>query len=117
MFQMHYKYGNKPFNRLQAMDINGVLLNILADCTFTVCAACLYVKATNRPCKTKMARYINESTPVASVGDCVSINVLVARTTGLIAHIYGFLKHHRYQYVCMFVDHNYDFTYINQLKY
>ena len=97
------------------MATNGVLPNCLADFTFTVYAACLYVKATKRPCKTKTARSINEYKPVSSVRDCVSIYVLVSSTTGLIAHIYGFITRQSYHYACVFVDHHSDFTYVNLL--
>ena len=115
ILQIQYNYGHTPFNRLQAMTTNGVPPNCLANFTFTVCAACLYVKATKLPRKTKTARSINESKPVFSVRDCVSIDVLVYSTPGLIVHIYGFIMHQSYHYACVFVDHNSDFTYVNLL--
>ena len=51
-----------------------------------------------------------------SVGDCESINVLVSSNPGLIAQMSGFLTHQSYHYACVFVNHNYDFTYVNLIK-
>ena len=53
---------------------------------------------------------------VASVGNCLSVNLLVSSTPGIIAHIYGLLGRQCYQYACLFVDHQYEFTYVHILK-
>ena len=98
------------------MATNGVLPNRLADSTLPVCADCIYGNATKRPCNTKTAISINESKPVAPVGDCVSVSLLVSRTPALIAHMSGFITRQLYQYECVFVDHNSDFTHEHLIK-
>ena len=80
---------------------NGVLPKSLDDFPFPVCKYCLYGKA----------RSINEYKAIASVGDCVYINVLVSSTTGLIVQMDRFFTD-----ACVFVDHRYDFTYLHILK-
>ena len=45
------------------------------------------------------------------------MNVFVSSTTGLIAQMYVFLTRQRYQYACVFLDHNYDLTYVHLLKF
>ena len=99
------------------MDTSGFLSNRLVACTLPVCASCLYGKATKIPCNTKTERSINKSKLIASVGECVSINVLVSITPEPIAHIYGFIMHQHYQYECVFVDYHSDFKYVHILKY
>ena len=98
------------------MATHGILPKRLEDYTFPICAAWLYGKEIKRPRNTKTTISINESTPVASVGDCVSVDVLVSITPGLIVQMSGFITRQSYQYACMFVDHNYDFTYVHILK-
>ena len=115
--RIHYKYGNASFNCLQPMATNIILTKLLAYFNLPVCTSCLYEKATKLPHKTKIAIPTNEYKLVASVGDCVSVNVLVSGTPGLIEQMSEFIKRQRYQYACMFVDHNYDFTYIHLLNY
>ena len=76
----------------------------------------MYGKTTKCPHKTNMEQSINDSKPVASVGDCVYFSLLVSSTPGLIAQMSRFLMHHRYHYACVFVDNNYYFTYVHLLK-
>ena len=114
---MNYKYGNTPFDHLKSMAENGILPERLVTCTFPLCAACLYGKAIKCPSKTKTAISINESKPVSSVGDCISVNILVFRTPGLIENIYGFISCQFYQYACMCVDHHSYFAYVHILNY
>ena len=111
---MHYKYVHTPLNRLQYIATNGVLPKRLTDFTLPISASCIYGNSTKRPCKTKTERLINESKPAASVGDCVSVDVLVYSTPGLILNMSVFLMRKRYQYSLMFVENYYDFTYIHQ---
>ena len=99
------------------MDINGFLKKRLVACTVPVCASCLYGKATKIPCNTKTERSINKSKLIASVGECVSMNVLVSSTPEPIDNMYGFIMHQHYQYACVFVDYHSDFKYIHILKY
>ena len=99
------------------MDINGFLKKCLVACTLPVCASCLYGKATKIPCNTKTEISINKSKLIASVGECVSTNVLVSITHGIIVNIYGFIMHQHYQYACVFVDYHSDFKYVHILKY
>ena len=98
------------------MTNNGVITKRLYDCTFTICSYCMYRKTIKLPCKTKKSRSINEYKPVASVSDCVSVDVLLSSTTGLIAHMYGFNRHQRYQYAWVLVDHHSDFTDVHLLN-
>ena len=113
---MCYKYGHKSFNILQSKANNGVPPKRFPDFYFPICAACLYLKAIKRPCKTKKPRSINESKPVASVGDFVYFDVLVSSNTGLVYHMSGFIIRQHYQYAYVFVDHCSDFTYAHLLK-
>ena len=99
------------------MATNCVLPNHLANCHFPVLSDFLYGKAIKNPCKTKTEIFINESKPVVSVGDCAYVDVLVSRTPLLIKHIYGFIASQCYQYLCMFVDHHYDFIYVHVQKF
>ena len=59
---------------------------------------------------------INEYKPVAPVGDCLFIDVLVSSIYVLIVNMSGFLTHQRCQYACVFVDNHYDLTYVQLLK-
>ena len=88
---MGYKYGHTPFNSLQEMATNGVLPKRLADCPFHVCSAYIYGNSNKYPLKKKTAGSINKYKPVESVGDCVSVNLLVSSTPGIIAHISVFI--------------------------
>ena len=96
---------------------NGFLTKCLFACTLPVCASCLYEKATKIPCNTKTERYINKSKLIASVGECVSMNVLVSITPEPIENMYGFIMHQHYLYACVFVDYHYQFKYVHILKY
>ena len=116
MLQMHYKHGHTTLNCLQDMDTDSFLPRRLADCTFPVCADCLYINSIERPCNTKTERSTNAYKPVESVGECVYFNVLVSSTPGIIAHMYEFITRQHYQYACMFVDHYYDFAYVHIIK-
>ena len=60
---------------------------------------------------------INYYQPVASVGDFVSINLLVTRTTVFIAEMSRSITRQCYQYECIFVDHKSYFTYVHLLEY
>ena len=113
---MHYKYGHTPFNLLQAMDTNVVLTTRFYALPFTICSYCLYGRSNRSTRKNKTVISINEYKPVTSVSDCVSVNVLVFITPGLIFKMSGFITIKRCQYACMFVDHHYGFTYIHILK-
>ena len=93
------------------MDTNGVLLKRLDACIFTVCVVGIYGMATKRPHKTKMVRSINQSKPVVSVRDCVSVDLLVSRTPVIIAQMSVFIVCQNYQYSFLFVDRHYYSTY------
>ena len=86
---------------------NGVRPKSLDAYPLSVYVDCSYEKATKFPHNTKTERPINEYNPVALVGDCVSINVLVSITPRLIAYMYLFITRQCYQYECVFVDHHY----------
>ena len=49
-------------------------------------------------------------------GDCVSVDILVSATPGLIAQMRGFLTRLRYKYACVFMDHFSDFSYVHLMK-
>ena len=106
MLRMHQNYGPIPFNRLQYMATNGVLPKHLVACTFSISTACLYGKTTKLPRKTN----------TASFDDRVCVNVVVSSTSDLIAQMSGFITRSRYYYALVFVDHHYDFTYVNIIK-
>ena len=73
------------------MATNGLLTNNLAYIPLPICSDCIYVKATKLPSWTKLARFINESKLVASVGDFLFVDLLVSNTPGLITHMYVFI--------------------------
>ena len=98
------------------MAANGVLPNRLDACPLPIYAACLYWKATKLPRKTKTEISINEYKLVASVGDFVSVNLLIYNTIGRISHMSGFLTRQCYKYTRVFLDHNYDLTFVHLLK-
>ena len=98
ILRMNYKYVHTPLNLLQNMATNDVLPNSLANCTFPVCKYFIYGKEIICPRKTKTVRSINKYKPVASVGDCLSANVLVSSTHGTIGQMSGFLTLQIYRY-------------------
>jgi len=48
--------------------------------------------------------------PVSKPGDCVSVDVLVSATPGLIAQMRGFLARQRCKHAAVFIDHCSDFS-------
>jgi hypothetical protein len=112
LLRMHYKFGHVSFSRLRAMARNGCLPTYLEDCPLPVCPSCLYGKAKRRPTQTKAK---SPTKAIRESGDCVSVDVLVSKTPGLVAQMRGWLTTQRYQYVCVFVDHFSDFTYVHLL--
>ena len=116
MLWIHYKYAYTPLNFHQAISTNYVLPKRLYDCPFPICTAFIYGKAIKCPYNTKTARYINEYKPVASVGNCVSICVLVSSNPGLIVQMYGFIMCQCFHYSCVFLDNHSDFAYVHLLK-
>jgi hypothetical protein len=59
---------------------------------------------------------VNPARKVLEPGDCVSVDVLVSKTPGLVAQLRGWMTSRRYQCACEFVDHFSDFTYVHPLK-
>ena len=115
LLRHHYKFGHASFKRLKAMAAKGILPGRLQDCQSPICAACLYGKAHKRPKRTKKpSTYVPKA--VSKPGDCVSVDVLVSSTPGLIAQMRGFLTRQRYQYVAVFCDHYSDFGYVHLMK-
>ena len=112
LLRYHYKFGHPGFRRLKAMARKGTIPKRLADCPNPVCAACLYGKAHKRPKRTK-AKAKHVPRPVSKPGDCVSVDVLVSATPGLIAQMRGFLTRQRYKYAAVFIDHYSDFSYVH----
>jgi hypothetical protein len=53
---------------------------------------------------------------VSAPGDCVSADVMMTTTPGLIAQMAGFLTRERYRYACVFVDHKTDYGYVYLLR-
>jgi len=74
----HCKFGHPGFRRLKAVARKGTIPKRLADCPNPTCAACPCGKAHKRPKHTKAK---SKHAP----RDCVSIDVLVSATPGLIA--------------------------------
>jgi hypothetical protein len=113
---MHYKFGHVNFSLLRAMARNGVLPRNLADCPLPACPSCLYGKAKRRPTQTKAKKSVNPARRVREPGDCVSVDVLVSKTPGLVAQLRGWMTLRRYQCACVFVDHFSDYRYVHLLK-
>jgi hypothetical protein len=59
---------------------------------------------------------VNPARRVLEPGDCVSVDVLVSKTSGLVAQLRGWMTSRRYQCACVFVDHFWDYTYVHLLK-
>ena len=117
LLRFHYKFGHIPFRRLQAMASNGALPRRIADCDIPACPACLYGRATRKSKGRKGQRSIDSVVAeVKKPGDCVSVDVLVSSTPGLIAQMSGFLSKQRYLYACIFLDHYSDFGYTYMMK-
>jgi hypothetical protein len=53
---------------------------------------------------------------VREPGDCVSVDVLLSKTPGLVAQSKGWMTTSRYCYACVFVDHRSNFTYVHLLR-
>jgi len=104
LLRYHYKFGHPGLRRLKAMAQKGTIPKRLADCPNPVCAACLYGKVHKRPKRTK-AKSKHVLRPVSKLGDCVSVDVLVSATPGLIAQMRGFLTRQRHKYAAVFIDH------------
>ncbi len=115
LLRFHYKFGHVGFKRLQAMAKKGIIPSRLGSCQKPVCVACLYGKAHKRPKRKKAPKPANVR-PVSAPGDCVSVDILVSATPGLIAQMRGFLTRQRYRYACVFVDHFSDFSYVHLMK-
>lgn len=116
LLKYHCQFGHIPFRQLQAMAAQGVIPSKLAKCPIPVCAACLYGKGIKRSKRTKIARSLQPAQDIMAAGDCVSVDILVSETTGLVAQMSGFLTRQRYKYVCIFVDHHSDFSFVHLMK-
>ena len=46
----------------------------------------------------------------------LELKAFISRNPGLIVKMSKFITRQSYQYECLFVDHNYDFTYVHILK-
>jgi hypothetical protein len=115
LLRMHFKFGHIEFERLRQMGKVGMLPSRIADCDIPSCAACLCGKAHKRPKRTKHKRAIQPKL-ITKPGECVSVDVMVSATQGLIAQISGFLTRQRYKYCVVFVDHYSDFTYTHMMR-
>jgi hypothetical protein len=116
LLRMHYKFGHVNFSRLRAIARNGALPKPLADCRLPVCPSCLYVKAWRRSTQNKAKRPIDPARQLKGSGDCVSVDVLVSKTPGLVAQMKGWITTRRYQFACVFVNHFSDYTHLHLLK-
>jgi hypothetical protein len=116
LLRLHYKFGHISFSRLRAMARIGTLPTTLETCPLPVCPSCLYGKAKRKPTQTKTKKSINPARQLREPGDCVSVDILVSRTPGLIAQTKGWMTTSRYCCACVFVDHWSDFTYVHLLR-
>lgn len=114
LLRYHQKFGHIPFRRLQAMARTGLLPKALATCPLPVCQPCLHGTMTKVPRVTKDSKI--EPYPVHEPGDCVSVDILVSQTPGLIAQMSGTITKARYRYACVFVDQYSDFTYVHLMQ-
>jgi len=97
LLRCHCKFGHPGFRRLKAMAQKGTIPKGLADCPNPMCAACLCGKAHKRPKRTK-AKSKHVPRPASKPGNCVSVDVLVSATLGLIAQMRGFLARQRHKH-------------------
>jgi hypothetical protein len=91
LLRAHYKFGHVSFSRLRAMARLGILPKTLETCPLPVCPSCLYCKAKKKPTATNVKQSINPARQVREPGDCVSVDVLVSKTPGLIAQTKGWM--------------------------
>ena len=115
LLRYHLKYGHISFKRLQAMAKAGIIPKRLANCPMPMCAACSYGSAIKRPKQTKTKKSIHPPREAKQPGDCTSVDILVSSTPGFIAQMAGALTRKRYKYVCVFVDHKSDLSYVHLL--
>ena len=112
----HYKFGHISPKRLQFLARLGVIPRRLSQCPVPLCGSCAYGKAHKRAKRTKTKASTQPAKPIEAPGDCVSVDVLVSSTPGLIAQMSGGLTKKRYKYACIFVDHYSDLGYVHLLQ-
>ena len=82
----------------------GILPKRLAKCPVPTCSACLYAKASKRPCRTKTSRNKDEVLDKPKPGQVVSVDQMVSPTPGFMAQMTGKLTTQRYKYATIYVD-------------
>ena len=103
LLRTHHRMGHLSMSKIQAMARQGLLPKRLGTCKIPVCTACLYGKATRRPWRVKGHQGTMDT--MTSPGQCVSVDQMISKTPGYIAHLRGTPTRDRYRVATIFVDH------------
>ena len=103
LLRTHHRMGHLSMAKIQSMARQGILPKRLANCKIPVCTACMYGKATRRPWRIKGHRGTLDV--MTSPGQCVSVDQMISKTPGYIAHLRGTPTRDRYKVATIFVDH------------
>jgi hypothetical protein len=111
----HHCLNHLSMAKMQVMaKQGGILPKRWAKSDIPICTSCLYGKATRRPWRTKPKKDSQESKlrTATEPGQCISVDQLESRTSGLIAQVKGWLTKKRYQAATIFVDHFSSLSYV-----
>ena len=111
--KFHLKFNHCSPRKIQVMDEQGLLPTRLATCNIPVCSAFQFGKASKRPWRQNTRRNGAEVERAHAPGDVVSVDQMISRTPGLIAHMAGFITKDRYTCATVFVDHNSNLSYVH----
>ena len=103
LLRTHHRMGHLSMAKIQSMARQSILPKRLANCKIPVCTACMYGKATRRPWRIKGHRGTLDV--MTSPGQCVSVDQMISKTPGYIAHLRGTPTRDRYKVATIFVDH------------
>ena len=103
LLRTHHRMGHLSMVKIQSLARQGGLPKRLANCKVPVCTACMYGKATRRPWRIKGHRGTLDT--MTSPGQCVSVDQMISKTPGYIAHLRGTPTRDRYRVATVFVDH------------
>jgi hypothetical protein len=116
LLHWHHKLGHVSFHKLRRMAAHGDIPKRLVTCKIPLCMACLFGKATKRPCRTKVTPSKIKPIPVHKPGDCILVDQIESTNPGLVGQMKGFLTNKRYRCATVFVDHFSGLSYMHIQK-
>ena len=108
----HLRLGHASPAKIKALAKQGILPKALASCHVPLCNACIYGKAARMPCRHKSLKDPPVRDPMASPGQCVSVDHMASSTPGLIGLLQGTTKL-RYNSAAIFVDQYSGLSYVH----